>query len=75
MEIMPTKGTSFEMNDRKATHVSVGELAAKREFGEGEEHDGEFEGTKSSPDDKMQMQRLGKKQQLIVSWSLQSSGS
>ena len=61
------RGDQIEMTDRKAPHFDVGEKAT--EVGgerEGVDNDPAFEGTKSTADDRLDMERLGKKQQLIV---------
>ena len=57
----------FEMADRKDARFQVGEKPAESRIGGAiEDNDAAFEGTKSSADDQLDMQRLGKKQQLIV---------
>ena len=55
------------MADRKVAHFDVSEknkeLAADEEV---VDHDPNFTGTKSTADDRYNMERMGKKQQLIV---------
>lgn len=73
---MASKATSsepqvseFEMTDRKTTQFAVDEQPADMAVEKGvaeDDNDLGFEGTKSTADDKLDMQRLGKKQQLIV---------
>jgi hypothetical protein len=59
---VPNDGT-FEMADNKVAQFEAGEKPPS----EGElANDPEFEGTKSAPEDRLAMQRMGKKQQLIV---------
>ena len=59
------RANDFEMVDRKGTIVSEKsrELTGEEEV---VDHDPDFAGTKSTADDRLDMQRLGKKQQLIV---------
>ena len=71
--------SEFEMSDRKTTQFAVDEQPADMAIEKGisdDDDDHGFEGTKSTADDKLDMQRLGKKQQLIVGrkytyWTLQ----
>lgn len=59
----PTTDTVYEMTGQKTTNTLVDEkLTMEDEV----DDDPAFEGTKSAPDDKLAMQRMGKKQQLIV---------
>jgi len=53
----------FEMADQKAPRYEVGEKTISEDD---VDHDPAFEGTKSAPEDRLNMQRMGKKQQLIV---------
>ena len=59
------KANNFEMTDRKVNIVKekTRDLAGDEDI---VDHDPEFVGTKSTADDRLAMQRLGKKQQLIV---------
>ena len=59
---VPTDG-AFETADNKVAQFELGEKAASQEE---LVNDPEFEGTKSAPEDRLAMQRMGKKQQLIV---------
>lgn len=51
------------MADQKAPRYEVGEKTISEDD---VDHDPAFEGTKSAPEDRLNMQRMGKKQQLIV---------
>lgn len=53
----------IEMTDRKV-HTVVADMAIDEKV---DDADPDFAGTKSTVEDKLQMERLGKKQQLIVS--------
>ena len=63
------RANDFEMTDRKVTivHEKDRGLTAEEEV---VDHDPDFAGTKSTADDRLDMQRLGKKQQLIVRFIL-----
>lgn len=57
----------FEMAEHKAAHFEV--VGKTKELPADEEavdQDPDFEGTKSTAQDRLAMQRLGKKQQLVV---------
>ena len=57
----------FEMVDGKTARFEIGEKANELPSGEAiVDRDPDFQGTKSTADDRLAMQRLGKKQQLIV---------
>ena len=60
--LVPSDG-AFEMADNKVAQFEAGEKAPSEEE---LDNDPEFEGTKSAPEDRLAMQRMGKKQQLIV---------
>lgn len=54
----------MEMSDRKTGRAAVAEHTVP--FDGGDEDDPDFYGTKSTDEDKIHMNRLGKQQQLVV---------
>lgn len=61
------QNNEFEMEERKTARFDVGEKTNELPSDEAVvDQDPDFQGTKSTADDRLAMQRLGKKQQLIV---------